>query len=34
MGNTGWWVDGQIDDGSFIEGIQFLIREGFMRVSN
>ena len=32
--NAGWWADGQIDDGSFIEGMQFLIREGFMSVSN
>jgi hypothetical protein len=31
--NAGWWADGQIDDGSFIEGMQFLIREGFMSVS-
>ena len=30
--NAGWWADGQIDDGSFIEGIQFLIREGFMSI--
>jgi hypothetical protein len=32
--NAGWWAEGQIDDGSFIEGMQFLIREGFMSVSN
>ena len=32
--NAGWWADGQIDDGSFVEGIQFLIREGFMRISD
>jgi hypothetical protein len=32
--NAGWWADGQIDDGSFIEGMQFLIREGFMRISD
>ena len=32
--NAGWWADGQIDDGSFVEGMQFLIREGFMSVSN
>ncbi len=31
--NAGWWADGQIDDGSFVEGMQFLIREGFMSVS-
>ena len=32
--NAGWWADGQIDDGSFVEGMQFLIREGFMSISN
>ena len=30
--NAGWWADGQIDDASFVEGMQFLIKEGFMRV--
>ena len=28
--NAGWWADGSIDDESFIQGIQFLIKEGFM----
>ena len=32
--NAGWWADGQIDDNSFVEGIQFLIKEGFMTISN
>jgi len=31
--NAGWWADGQIDDNSFVEGIQFLIKEGFMKLS-
>jgi hypothetical protein len=31
--NAGWWADGQIDDGSFVEGIQFLIKEGHMSIS-
>jgi len=31
--NAGWWADGQIDDSSFVEGIQFLIKEGFMKIS-
>ena len=31
--NAGWWADGQIDDGSFVQGIQFLIKEGFMKLS-
>jgi hypothetical protein len=25
--NAGWWADGSIDDNSFIQGIQFLIKE-------
>ena len=32
--NAGWWADGQIDDGSFVQGMQFLISEGFMTISN
>ena len=28
--NARWWADGSIDDSSFIEGIQFLIKERFM----
>ena len=32
--NAGWWSDGQIDDSSFVEGIQYLIREGFMKISD
>ena len=28
--NAGWWADDQIDDSSFIEGIQYLIKEGIM----
>ena len=31
--NAGWWADGSIDDNSFVEGIQFLIKEGFMKLS-
>ncbi len=30
--NAGWWADGQIDDDSFVQGIQFLIKEGFMKI--
>lgn len=29
--NAGWWAEGTIDDDSFIQGIQFLIREGIMK---
>ena len=28
--NAGWWATDQIDDSSFLEGIQYLIREGIM----
>ena len=31
--NAGWWADGQIDDGSFVQGIQFLIKEGIMKIT-
>ena len=30
--NAGWWANGEIDDDSFIQGIQFLIKEGMMKV--
>ncbi|MEO2265563.1 MAG: peptidase [Nitrosopumilus sp.] len=30
--NAGWWADGSIDDDSFIQGIQFLIKEGIMEI--
>ena len=32
--NAGWWADGSIDDESFVGGIQFLIEEGIMTISN
>ena len=32
--NAGWWADGSIDDDSFVQGIQFLVQEGFMRITN
>jgi len=28
--NAEWWADGIIDDSSFLQGIQFLIKEGIM----
>ena len=31
--NAGWWADGSIDDNSFVQGIQFMIKEGLMIVS-
>ena len=30
--NAGWWADGQIDDGSFVSGIQWLISNGIMSI--
>jgi len=30
--NAGWWADGTIDDNSFVQGIQFLIKEGIMEI--
>jgi hypothetical protein len=30
--NAGWWRDGNIDDNSFVHGIQFLINEGIMEI--
>ena len=32
--NAGWWADGSIDDSSFVQGIQFLIKEGIMKISS
>ena len=28
--NARWWSDGEIDDNSFVQGIQYLIKEGIM----
>ena len=30
--NAGWWAEGSIDDNSFVQGIQFLIEKGIMRI--
>jgi hypothetical protein len=30
--NAKWWADGQIDDNSFVQGIQYLIKEGIMKI--
>jgi len=32
--NAKWWSEGQIDDDSFIQGIQFLIKEKVMTISS
>jgi len=31
--NAGWWADGQIDDNSFVTGLQWLISNGIMKIS-
>ncbi|MGD2106750.1 MAG: DUF2334 domain-containing protein [Nitrosopumilaceae archaeon] len=30
--NAGWWRDGNIDDSSFLHGIEFLIKEGILQI--
>ena len=30
--NAEWWAAGQIDDGSFVQGIQFLIKEDVLKI--
>ena len=30
--NAKWWAEGQIDDSSFVQGIQWLIKEGIMKI--
>ena len=30
--NAGWWAEGAIDDSDFVEGIQFLVKEGIMEI--
>ena len=30
--NAGWWAEGAIDDTSFVQGIQYLIKEGIMQI--
>ena len=30
--NTGWWASGEIDDGAFIQGIQFLIQQDILEI--
>ena len=31
--NAKWWSDNQIDDNTFVQGIQFLIKENIMKIS-
>ena len=30
--NAAWWAEGAIDDNAFVQGIQFLIKEGIMQI--
>ena len=30
--NAAWWADGQIDDNSFVQGIQYLIQNRILRI--
>ena len=30
--NAGWWAGGQIDDGSFVSGIEWLVSNGIIEV--
>jgi hypothetical protein len=30
--NAGWWATGEIDDGSFVQGIQYLIKQDILKI--
>ena len=30
--NAGWWADSQIDDGTYISGLQWLISNGIIKI--
>ncbi len=30
--NAGWWAEGTIDDDSFVQGIQFLVKEKIIKI--
>tara|TARA_B100001123_G_scaffold80536_1_gene91576 strand:+ start:133 stop:2568 length:2436 start_codon:yes stop_codon:yes gene_type:complete len=32
--NAGWWAEGQIDDNSFVQGIQFMIKQNIISIPN
>jgi hypothetical protein len=32
--NAEWWAAGAIDDKTFVQGIQFLVKEGILQISN
>ena len=31
--NAGWWAEGQIDDNSFVKGIEYLVKVGLIQVT-
>ena len=31
--NAGWWAEGQIDDNSFVKGIEYLVKVGIIQVT-
>ena len=31
--NAGWWADGSIDDETFVQGIEYLVKENIIKVS-
>lgn len=32
--NAGWWADGAIDDETFVQGMEFLIKEGIIEIQD
>ena len=31
--NAGWWAEGQIDEQTFVDGIEFLVKTGIIQVN-
>ena len=31
--NAGWWAEGEIDDKTFVSGIQYLVKIGIIKVT-
>ena len=31
-GHAGWWADGQIDDETFVQGMQFLVQNRILHI--
>ena len=31
---AGWWAEGAIGDSDFVQGLQFLIKEGIMKITS